>query len=427
VAVVDPRDELIASQQRTIAALTQSVERLSEQVAELKRLLFGQSRERVVHVGAMRPVDRALRQRQKQDQGAAVLARLRAKEKRAARALKKKELPVIEVQHRVESCPHCQGRDLEDMHTAEVSEEIDFVPAHFVRKRHIREKKKCRSCERIVTAPAPVRVDDGCLWGPGLHAHAVVAKCADAIPLYRLAKRFQRDGIPIERSTLERLYHRTAELLDPIARRILELVAASERVNADETPVFVQAPEKCRRGYMWTFLAEKNIAFAFSPSRSGETPKRVLGSTAGSLQVDNYTGYNAVTVPEGRKRVGCLAHIRRKFFNALDSAPEDANNALEGILSIYEVEYEAAARNILGTDEHLTLRRALTRERLGKLEQWMRERIRPADPVLQDGRGVVVASAGDAHLIGSSSSSRDRGVVPTRSRTSAMYASGLSP
>jgi transposase len=373
VVAADPRDELIASQQRTIAALTESIERLSAQVAELKRMLFGQSSERVAPSRPMPPVARELAKRHGDD--AAVAARKqKAADKRAANAAKKLNLPVVDVEHRIESCPHCQSKHLEDLKSPEVSEEIEFVPAHFVRKRHARQKAKCLECRRIVTAAAPPRVDDGCLWGPGLHAHTVVSKVADAIPLYRLAKRFKRDGLPIERSSLLRLYHRSADLLAPIARRILELVAQAERVNADETPVFVQAPEKCHQGYMWTFLADSLIGFVFSPSRSGETPRQVLGGSQGTLQVDAYTGYNAVTTPEGRMRVGCLAHVRRRFFNALDTAPDDAKAALDGILSLYDVEYEAAARDILGTSEHLALRRELTAERLDKLEAWMREK-----------------------------------------------------
>ena len=301
--------ELVVSQHRAITVLTESVDRLSRQVEELKRLLFGKSSERVLPKRAMPPVGRELRKRQGEDDDAAAVARrLRAKEKRAENAARKKSFPVIDVQHTVQVCPHCQGHDFEDLHSDEVADEFELIPAHFVRKRHQRQKVKCCTCSRIVTAPAPPRVADGCIWGPGLHAHTVVAKCADALPLYRLAKRFKRDGVPLERSTLERLYHRSAELLSPIARRILELVAHAERVNADETPVFVQAPEKCHQGYMWTFLADSLIGFAFSPSRSGETPKRILGNSQGTLQVDAFTGYNAVTTPKGRRRVGCLAH-----------------------------------------------------------------------------------------------------------------------
>jgi transposase len=348
--------------------------KMEGELAEIKRLLFGQKRERF-RPEKMPTMARALRHRQGFDDEATALARrLRAKEKRAERALKKKSLPVEDVLHPIDQCPHCQSEDLEDLRTAEISDEFEFVPARVVRRRHVRPKKKCKRCQQIFTAPAPQRVGDGVTWGPAMHAHTVVAKCADSIPFYRLARRFTRDGIPIERSTLDRLFHRSAELLAPIAKRILELVAASKRVNADETPVFVQAPEKCRRGYMWTFLAEKNIAFAFSPTRSGETPKRILAGTDGYLQVDAFTGYNAVFVPDGRERVGCLAHARRRFFNALASAQQNATEALDWILSLYEVEYEAAARNILGTPAHLALRKAMTTERMDGFAAWMAER-----------------------------------------------------
>lgn len=367
------KDQIIAQLTATVSEMSSSIERLTAEVSELKRMLFGQSRERLQRE-KLPPLARAMQDRQPPDEAQKLARRLATKEKRALRALAKKALPTEDVIHPIDACPHCASAELKDIGSSEISEEIDLVPAHFVRRRHIRPKKKCQACERIVCAPAPARVTDGALWGPRLHAHVAVAKCADALPFYRLAKRFQRDGIPIERSTLDRLFHRDAELLAPIAARILALAVQSERVNADETPVFVQAPDRCKRGYMWTFLSDKNIAFVFSPNRSGETPKRVLAGTTGFLQVDQYTGYNAVCVPKGRQRVGCLSHSRRKFFRALDSAPEDAACALDHVLALYEVEYEAARRGILGTDEHLALRRAITAERFDAFIAWVNEK-----------------------------------------------------
>jgi transposase len=99
-----------------------------------------------------------------------------------------------------------------------------------------------------------------------------------------------------------------------------------------------------------------------------------MAGTMGILQVDAYTGYNAVFVTEGRERVGCLSHARRKFFNALESAPQDATEALDWILSLYEVEYEAAARNIVGTPAHRVLRKGMTAERMESFAAWMAER-----------------------------------------------------
>lgn len=67
-------------------------------------------------------------------------------------------------------------------------------------------------------------------------AYLVVCKCCDSLPFYRLEKQFKRLGVPIARSTMTELFHRIGELLAPIARRILALIAASDVVFADETP-----------------------------------------------------------------------------------------------------------------------------------------------------------------------------------------------
>ena len=87
------------------------------------------------------------------------------------------------------------------------------------------------------------------------------------------------------------LFHRAAELLNPISARLLERIAQSALVQADETPLRVLAKRKTRTGYLWTFLAGKDIGYRYSSSRSGATPEAVLGGTNGDLVVDAFTGY----------------------------------------------------------------------------------------------------------------------------------------
>src|SRR5262249_8662349 len=82
--------------------------------------------------------------------------------------------------------------------------------------------------------------------------------------------------------------------------------------------------------------------------------KQVLGGTKGTLTVDGYTGYNAVTDVEGRDRTGCWSHVRRKLFEAMPSAPE-ARQGLDIILDLFMVERKAKNRGIVGTPEHLHL------------------------------------------------------------------------
>ena len=91
---------------------------------------------------------------------------------------------------------------------------------------------------------------------------------------------------------------------------------------------------------------------------------RVLGETVGKLVVDAYSGYNKVTLPGRRERAGCLAHLRRKFFDAQSAAPERREDARwTSSSSVYKIERAALDADLLGTPEHLEMRQ--TREPRG--------------------------------------------------------------
>src|SRR5262249_15420820 len=140
-------------------------------------------------------------------------------------------------------------------------------------------------------------------------------------------------------------------------------------------PQKVMAKDKCRTGYIWTFRTrspEPIITYAFAPSRSGETPKAVLGGTTGALVVDGYTGYNSVISVDGRARVGCHAHVRRYFFEAIPTAPE-AQRALELIRDLYRVEAFALEAGLVGTPKHLELRREKSAPIRDELKRWLEQ------------------------------------------------------
>lgn len=118
------------------------------------------------------------------------------------------------------------------------------------------------------------------------------------------------------------------------------------------------------------------VAYRFSPDRSGRTPIEVLGETTGVLQVDGYTGYNQVTTPKKRKRAGCWAHARRKFFAALETQPDEANVAIDLIRELYEVEYQAAENQILRSEQHAALRRVRSKKIVDTLMTWA-EKVKP--------------------------------------------------
>jgi transposase len=126
---------------------------------------------------------------------------------------------------------------------------------------------------------------------------------------------------------------------------------------------------------VWTFLSRIHTAYVFSPSRSGDTPKEILGGTTGSLTIDGYTGYNVVTDVEGRERSGCWSHARRYLFDALPTAPE-ARAGLDIILELFMIERDAKCMNIVGTHEHLVLRRKRSAPVIERLRAW-REKAAP--------------------------------------------------
>ena len=292
----------IEQQTKSIDKLTETIELKDDRIRQLEQMLFGKKSEKLV------TVDRQVKKRRKKDASTAAKDKERARQKRKKNAAAKKKLEQEDKEHKVADddckCPLCGG-DKYVFIGWEESVEYEFVPSHFKKVVHRREKKACTCGQHVLTGPAPVRVSDGVIYGPGMHAHAIVSKCLDSIPFYRMSKQFERTGIPLARSTICDMFHRSAELLEPIYNRIIELVPQEKYVNADETRIKVQAEEKTREAWMWTFIGGPFVAYAFSPSRSGETPRKILGDSTGILQVDQYSGYNQVTTPDKRDRAGC--------------------------------------------------------------------------------------------------------------------------
>ena len=328
---------------------------MQARIEQLERALYGKKSEK------MPPVAEVLRGEETVEEQEA--RRESALERRAERAALKQKLAPQTVTHHVpdedKECPSCGGTADRPVGDGKKTELYEYIPGYFARQEHVQEKLACRCGGYIATAPPLRRVVEGGKYGPGFIAHIVVMKCADSLPLYRLAKQYERIGIPMSRSTLNDLFHLAARKLLAIYQRLLWHIAQQELVQADETPIKMQKPDK--RGYVWAFLAERLIAYRFSASRSGQTPVDVLGGTKGTLVVDAYTGYNRVASVDGRDRAGCLAHVRRKFFDSLATAPDEARRALDLILAVYRVEHEARARGIVRTPDHLALRQSAGR------------------------------------------------------------------
>ena len=336
---------------------------------KLQRHVFGGRAEK------MPPVAEAIR-----DPAKAEAARIAALRTRRENIEKRRQLSTRKIEHKVredqKTCPKCGGHDFSRLGGGDVTEMYELVPARVERQLHVQEKLRCRCGEAIITADPPAKVYDKARFGPNFMAQVVVSKCADSLPLYRQAKAYRRVGVQVDDSTLGQLFHRAAEATEPLAKRLLQLVAEKEIVLADETTQRVQDKGKTRTAWLWSFIArdeaEKElISYVFSRSRSGETPVHVLGDTLGKLVVDGYSGYNKVTMPGGRERAGCLAHLRRKFFEAQSTAPELAKVAMDYILDVYRIERAALDADLLGTPEHLEMRQTQSSVVMEAFKAWL--------------------------------------------------------
>jgi transposase len=336
---------------------------------KLQRHVFGKRSEK------MPPIAEAIR-----DPARAEAERIAALQKRRENAEKKRQLVTRKIEHKVrddqKTCPKCGGHEFTALGGGKVTELYELVPARVERQLHVQEKLRCRCGETILTADGSAKVYDKARFGPTFMAQVAVSKCADSLPLYRQAKAYRRAGVQVDDSTLGDLFHRDAEIVQPLYERLLEFVAEKEIVLADETTQRVQAKGNTRTAWLWSFIArdqaeKEMIAYVFSRSRSGETPVRVLADTMGKLLVDGYSGYNKVTLPGGRMRAGCLAHLRRKFFDAQSAAPDAAKCAMDFILEVYKVERAALDNDLLGTPEHLEMRQSRSRAVMDEFKAWL--------------------------------------------------------
>ena len=362
---------MLQEQESRLVQQQETIEQLTLRIAELTAALYGKKSEKVP--SARREAEKKAREQESAEQKAERKRRTQRRRKKARE--QRKTLPTESLECPMPTqdlvCPKCEGTDFKQVGDGHHSIRYEVQVQQVVRQLVKREVWACACGECLLTAPPPPQVTEGSHYGPQFYAHVAVAKCADSIPLTRLAKAMRRAGMPIQRSTLCDIFHRNAELLRPLYDRMAALVRVHVHVNADETRLKIQQKGGCRTGWVWTFIAGKMVLFTYSSSRSGETPKRILGDSPGTLQVDQYTGYNQVTTPGKRDRAGCWAHARRRFFNALETAPEPAGHIMDLLGELYVVEHVARDKDIVGTAAHSILRNDKSKPVISKLRAYI--------------------------------------------------------
>jgi len=229
----------------------------------------------------------------------------------------------------------------------EVSEQLDYEPGRFLRRRIIRRKYVHRADpdRAPLIAPLPERLQDRSLAAPGLLAHILVSKYCDHLPLYRQEQiHLRRHQVALPRQTLARWVELAADWLRPIYEHIRTGVLGGGYVQIDETPIRYLAPGngQARQGYLWTVHRPRgDVVYRWETTRAATCLEKIVPiDFTGTIQCDGYAGYGAFAHRRSGAitLAGCWAHVRRKFYDALAQTPRTAGWLLRQIQHLYRVE-----------------------------------------------------------------------------------------
>ena len=255
------------------------------------------------------------------------------------------DLPVIEqvlVPEPVQAAPEAWRRIGE-----EVSEQLDYEPGRFLRRRLVRPKFVPRfEIDGVpVIASLPPMLQERCTAAPGLLAQIIVAKYCDHLPLYRQEQIFKtRHKIELPRQNMARWMALAADWCRPVYDAIKAEVLGGNYVQVDETPIEYLDPGhgSTRQGYLWTAHRPGiGAVYQWETSRAAGCLRKLIPvDFRGGLQCDGYSAYPAFARERAGQiaLVGCWAHARRNFFEARDQAPQVAGWILRQIGHLYHLE-----------------------------------------------------------------------------------------
>jgi transposase len=291
------------------------------------------------------------------------------------------EVPVADAD---KTCGRC-GKP-RDRIGVEVTVQLKWIPGHFERHEHRRDKYACRCCkDGVVTAPGPVKVIERSDAHASLLAQVVVSKFADHSPLHRQHRIFLRDGVDVPVSTLSDWTGAVGEILVPLGDAIGTKMYVGYVVRLDGTGVKVldpASPENIERGTMTCYVGDdKWVRFHYTPTGEGALgPWKVLEGRRGYVQADAANLYDRLF--NGKvawcREVGCHGHSRRGFVELQDTDVRVAY-PLRLYRRLYRIERLAKLKE-LGPEEVAALRQRRSKPILNKLKAWVDTVLRTEPP-----------------------------------------------
>lgn len=367
---------------------------LREELAQLKRMIFGSKSERFVPEQNPQQLPLFIAEASgsvevKTEEISYTRTKVQPKEnKHQGRLALPKHLPrvehIIEPEESTEGLV-CIGK--------EITEELECTPTKFFVNRFIRPKYAKPNQSKIIIGALPSRPIEKGIPGPALLSYITCEKFVYHSPLHRLLQRFRGEQVQISPSTISDWIRHVADLLAPLYDLLHKRVLQSGYIMADETPIKVLDKDKkgaTHQGYYWVYRAanENLVVFDYRNGRGREGPTEILKDYKGFLQTDGYAAYDIFDNTPQITLLHCMAHARRYFEQALDSDKVRAEYFLAKVQQLYAVEKRCRAEK-LSVEQRYELRQKESVPILDELHQWLKDNITKVLPKSSIGKAIA--------------------------------------
>lgn len=274
----------------------------------------------------------------------------------------------------------------------EASDRLAYTPGRFyVRRIEVEKYAHPKVPEMgVVSAKLPPRLIPGGLYDESLIAQIMVAKFDDHLPLNRQREVYQRQGITLPISTMCEAVLTSGAAMKPLWSAMQQLLLERGELHVDETTMPCLAKDQTRKMRMWTYLssagdAKPIILYHFTPTKAGEHVRQFLEGWSGYLHADAASNYDELYLQNPKiQEVACWAHARRKFYEIAEHAPTRvlAHEAVEKINGLFAIERQARDEK-LTPDEIRKRREQLSKPIVDDIKTWLAEhrpRLAPSAP-----------------------------------------------
>ena len=301
---------------------------------------------------------------------------------------------------------------------------LRIIPAKMYAIEDIYPKYACPNCEGsgdednpvFRQAPAAKYFIPKSIATNELLAYVMTNKFCEHMPFYRQEKAFERRCITVTRADMSNWQEQIYKRLKPLDSLIMEHIKTGTTMNMDETTVRVlkyknqTENENRKKSYVWLGIGgpknKKAVIYRYYESRNAKFIKPFINGFKGWLQTDEYPGYETalkehnLLYPDDKIiHVACLAHVRRKFFDAsLNGKSPGAGKAVKYIQLIYKKEEELIEMN-LPPEELVSKRKELIKPVFDEFHEWLLEMEPKVPPTLKFGRAINYALSSWQHLL----------------------------